>query len=81
MAPPRPMAAGEEVETCLSWPYPAFANKVVYSARIYTTAGLHHSNVTAKPELTAATKGIGGSPKTWSAMPGNVIIWVWFMEW
>lgn len=49
VAPPRTLAPGEEVETCLSWPYPAIANTLVYAARVYATSGLHHSNVIAKP--------------------------------
>jgi hypothetical protein len=49
VAPPRTLAPGEEVETCLSWPYPALKNTLVYAARVYATAGLHHSNVIAKP--------------------------------
>ncbi len=49
IAPPRTMKAGEEEEFCLSWPYPQFQNHIVYGARLYTTSGLHHSNVIAKP--------------------------------
>jgi hypothetical protein len=49
IAPPREMQPGEEVDFCLSWPYPAFTNKIVYAARLYTTPGLHHSNLIAKP--------------------------------
>jgi hypothetical protein len=49
VAPPRTLAPGEEIETCLSWPYPAIHHTLVYSARLYATPGLHHSNVIAKP--------------------------------
>lgn len=49
IAPPRLMQPGEEIDTCVAWPYPTFQNKIVYSAKIYTTPGLHHSNLIAKP--------------------------------
>lgn len=49
IAPPRVMQPGEEVDYCLSWPYPAFTHKVIYAARLYATPGLHHSNLLAKP--------------------------------
>ena len=49
IAPPRPMKAGQEIDTCISWPIPDVARNVIYSARLYTTPGLHHSNVVAKP--------------------------------
>jgi hypothetical protein len=49
IAPPRLMAPGEEWDGCLAWPIPEITNKVVYSARLYTTPGLHHSNVVTKP--------------------------------
>src|SRR5262245_38763024 len=49
VAPPRTMEAGQEVETCIAWPFPAIQNKLVYSARVYATEGLHHSNVISKP--------------------------------
>jgi len=49
IAPPRTMGPGEEVDYCLSWPIPAVTRHVVYSSRLYTTSGLHHSNVIAKP--------------------------------
>jgi hypothetical protein len=48
-APPRTLAAGEEVDFCLSWPIPDLTHNVVHAARLYTTPGLHHSNVVAKP--------------------------------
>jgi hypothetical protein len=47
-APPRDLAPGEEVDICLSWPFPAFENEVVYAARLHNTPGLHHSNVVTK---------------------------------
>ncbi len=49
IAPPRELAPGEEISTCLSWPYPTFKNHIIYAARLYTTPGLHHSNLIAKP--------------------------------
>ncbi len=49
VAPPRTLAPGQEDDFCLSWPIPDLTYDVVHSARIYTTAGLHHSNVVAKP--------------------------------
>jgi hypothetical protein len=44
------MQPGEEDNFCLSWPYPAIQNRIIYAARLYTTPGLHHSNVIAKPQ-------------------------------
>lgn len=49
VAPPRRMEAGEEVEFCLSWPIPEITRNTIYAGRVYTTPGLHHSNVIAKP--------------------------------
>ena len=49
VAPARTLAAGEEWTDCVSWPIPDIARDVVYAARLYTTPGLHHSNVIAKP--------------------------------
>ena len=49
VAPPRTLEPGEEIDTCVSWPYPALQNKIVYAARLFTTPGLHHSNMIAKP--------------------------------
>ncbi|MBK9259469.1 MAG: hypothetical protein IPM54_06485 [Polyangiaceae bacterium] len=49
VAPPRTLAPGEEVSLCLSWPIPDLTHDVVHAARLYTTTGLHHSNVVAKP--------------------------------
>jgi hypothetical protein len=48
-APPRTLEPGGEVDFCLSWPIPDLVNDVVHAARLYTTTGLHHSNVVAKP--------------------------------
>ena len=52
IAPPRLMQPGEEVDMCLSWAFPSFENRVVYASRVYTTSGLHHSNVVSKPVST-----------------------------
>jgi len=49
IAPPRTLEPGEEVETCISWPFPVIQNTLIYAARVYATPGLHHSNVIAKP--------------------------------
>lgn len=49
VAPPRTLAPGEEVETCLAWPIPATQEHIIHAGRIYATPGLHHSNVIAKP--------------------------------
>ena len=49
IAPPRSMKPGEEVDFCLAWPFPRFQNHVVYAGRLYTTKGLHHSNLISKP--------------------------------
>jgi hypothetical protein len=49
VAPPRTLAPGEEVETCLAWPIPTTREHVIYAGRIYATPGLHHSNVISKP--------------------------------
>jgi hypothetical protein len=40
---------GEEITGCAAWPIPDVKNEIVYASRIYTTPGLHHSNVIAKP--------------------------------
>ncbi|MCS6914232.1 MAG: hypothetical protein RMK29_12715 [Myxococcales bacterium] len=47
--PPRTLQPGEEQLYCVSWPFPALHNRVVYAGRLYTTRGLHHSNVFARP--------------------------------
>jgi hypothetical protein len=49
VAPPRTLAPGEEIETCLSWPMPSTKEHIVYAGRLHATSGLHHSNVIAKP--------------------------------
>ncbi|AUX45480.1 hypothetical protein SOCE26_069710 [Sorangium cellulosum] len=49
IAPPRTLPPGAETTFCISWPFPAIEHKTVYAARVYTTAGLHHSNVIARP--------------------------------
>jgi hypothetical protein len=55
IAAPRTVQPGEEIETCVSWPFPAdLASNIVYAGRIYTTPGLHHSNVVTKPVDPAA---------------------------
>lgn len=48
VAPPRDMQPGEEVDFCIAWPLPETTHRVVYAARLYTTPGLHHSNVVTK---------------------------------
>lgn len=45
IAPPRTLMPGDEDIICVSWPYPQLTNEYVYAARLYTTGGLHHSNV------------------------------------
>jgi hypothetical protein len=49
VAPPVTLEPGEELSTCVSWPLPELHHDIVYSARMFSTAGLHHSNVLAKP--------------------------------
>jgi hypothetical protein len=49
VAAPITLDPGQEISTCISWPYPSIQNTLVYSARVYATPGLHHSNVIAKP--------------------------------
>lgn len=49
VVPPRVVQPGEEISTCVAWPMPKFKNTLVYSARMYATPGLHHSNVISKP--------------------------------
>lgn len=58
VAPPRMVGPGKEVDFCLSWPIPDLTHDVVHAARIYTTSGLHHSNVVAKPIV----KELGPNP-------------------
>lgn len=50
VVPPRDLDPGDEVTACVSWPMPDVTNRVIYAARLYTTPGLHHSNVIAVPE-------------------------------
>jgi hypothetical protein len=49
VVPPRLMQPGEEKLYCVSWPFPALHNQVIYAGRLYTTRGLHHSNVFSRP--------------------------------
>jgi hypothetical protein len=50
IAAPRVLGPGEEVETCISWPFPrGLSSDIFYGGRVYTTQGLHHSNVVTKP--------------------------------
>lgn len=55
VAPPLTVAPGEEVLTCVAWPFPGqLSSSLIYGARLYTTPGLHHSNVvtrTIDPDL------------------------------
>ena len=43
--PPVELAPGEERLYCVAWPFPEQQRELVYAAKIYTTGGLHHSNV------------------------------------
>ncbi|MBM4363824.1 MAG: hypothetical protein FJ104_14180 [Deltaproteobacteria bacterium] len=45
VVPPRRLAPGEEVQGCVSWAYPELAHRNVHAARLYTSGGLHHSNM------------------------------------
>jgi hypothetical protein len=45
VVPPQTLAPGAELSRCIAWPYPSFENKYVYAARIYSSGGLHHSNM------------------------------------
>jgi hypothetical protein len=47
--PPLELQPGEERTECVSWNFPAIHHHLVYSARAYTTNGLHHSNVFSNP--------------------------------
>lgn len=49
VAPPIELAPGEERQTCVAWPIPELRHPFVYASRLYTTQGLHHSNVLAFP--------------------------------
>jgi hypothetical protein len=45
IVPPQDLGPGDEKSLCVAWAYPELHNKHVYSARLYTTGGLHHSNM------------------------------------
>jgi hypothetical protein len=49
IVPPQDMGPGDEKSLCIAWAYPQLRNKHVYSARLYTTGGLHHSNMFGMP--------------------------------
>jgi hypothetical protein len=49
VVPPRTLAPGDELEDCQAWKYPDIGNKNVYAARVYTSGGLHHSNMYGVP--------------------------------
>lgn len=50
IAEPRTLAPGEEIETCIAWPFPkGLSSDILYAGHLYTTSGLHHSNVVTKP--------------------------------
>lgn len=49
IAAPRTLAPGEEVEECIAWPFPSLKRRVIHAGRLYTTPGLHHSNLISKP--------------------------------
>jgi hypothetical protein len=51
------LAPEEEREDCFAWAYPEFTHRFVYAARMYTTGGLHHSNMYGVP-----LSGAGPSP-------------------
>ena len=53
VAPPRTLAPGEKIDTCLAWPIPSTKEHIVYAGRLHATPGLHHSNLIAKPVSTA----------------------------
>ena len=43
VAEPRVMGPGEEIETCISWPFPkGLSSDIIYAGHIYATPGLHH---------------------------------------
>lgn len=46
---PRTLAPGEEIEDCSAWAYPNIKYKSIYAARLYTSGGLHHSNMYGVP--------------------------------
>lgn len=49
IVPPIELAPAEERTGCFAWAYPKFKHRHVYAARLYTTGGLHHSNVYGVP--------------------------------
>lgn len=49
VVPGRTLEPGEEVTSCASWELPELQRDLVYAAQIYTTRGLHHSNVISLP--------------------------------
>ena len=59
VVPIHTLAPGEEQLFCASWQFPQLHNTLVYAARLYTTPGLHHSNVISLPP--DPTPGYGGS--------------------
>src|SRR5689334_17453850 len=43
IAAPRLIQPGEEVDTCISWPFPAgLSSNIIYAGQVYATPGLHH---------------------------------------
>ena len=55
---PVTLEPGEERSYCEAWPFPSLQNTLVYAARIYTTTGLHHSNLVSLP----IDQELGSSP-------------------
>ena len=50
IVPPRKLAPGEEIEACHAFAYPPqLTHANVYAVRLYTTGGLHHSNLYGMP--------------------------------
>lgn len=49
VVPARVLAPGAEVEGCHAWAYPEIRHRHVYAARLYTSGGLHHSNMFGVP--------------------------------
>jgi hypothetical protein len=49
VVPPETLSPSEEVSSCRAWAYPNIKNKNVYAARLYTSGGLHHSNMFGVP--------------------------------
>jgi hypothetical protein len=61
--PVRTLKPGEEQYFCAAWAFPKIKNTLVYAARLYTTSGLHHSNVISNPPN--PDKGPNPYPKCW----------------